>query len=91
LLRSPNYLAAVNGILEKKSYEVIHAYLIWTTIRYFIGHTDVATRKPWEDFVNVLYGIDPCKREDRWKTCIREVDNTLGFLAGEFYVRENFN
>ena len=28
----------------------------------------------------------------RWrKTCIREVDNTLGFLAGEFYVRENFN
>ena len=60
-------------------------------MRYFIGHTNAATRKPWEDFVNVLYGIDPCEQEDRWKTCIREVDNTLGFLAGEFYVRENFN
>jgi len=49
LLRSPNYLAAVNGILEKKSNEVIQAYLTWTTMRYFIGHTDAATR---EDFVN---------------------------------------
>jgi len=59
-------------------------------MRYFIGHTDGATRKPWEEFVNVLYGIDPWEEEDRRKRCVREVDDTLGFLAGAFYVRENF-
>ena len=29
-------------------------------------------------------------KKERWKTCVREMDNILGFLAGEFYVRKQF-
>jgi endothelin-converting enzyme len=59
-------------------------------MRTFIGHTDSKTRKAYEDFAKVLAGIDPNVKKDRWKTCVREMDETLGFLAGEFYVRKTF-
>jgi endothelin-converting enzyme len=59
-------------------------------MRNFISHTSASTRKPWEDFSKILAGIDPYVKKERWKTCVREMDNTLGFLAGEFYVRKQF-
>jgi endothelin-converting enzyme len=90
LLTSPTYLEAVNRLLESTSKEIIQAYLLWTTMRRFLGHTSANVRKPWEDFSQILAGIDPNVRKERWKTCVREMDNTLGFLAGEFYVRRAF-
>ena len=90
LLTSPPYLEAVNNLLEKTPKETIQAYLLWTTIRNFIGHTSASTRKAWEDFSKTLAGIDPNVKKERWKTCVREMDNTIGFLAGEFYVRKTF-
>ena len=90
LLTSPEYLAAVNRLLEKTPKGTIQAYLLWTTMRNFLGHTSASTRKPWEDFSKVLAGIDPNVKKERWKTCVGEMDNTLGFLAGEFYVRKQF-
>jgi len=90
LLTSPAYLEAVNDLLKENTKETIQAYLLWTTMRNFIGHTNAQTRKPWEDFSKTLAGIDPNIKKERWKTCVREIDYTLGFLAGEFYVRETF-
>jgi endothelin-converting enzyme len=90
LLTSPSYLEAVNNLLKKTPKETVQAYLLWTTMRTFIGHTDSKTRKAYEDFAKVLAGIDPNVKKDRWKTCVREMDETLGFLAGEFYVRKTF-
>jgi endothelin-converting enzyme len=90
LLSSPPYLEAVNRLLEKTPKETIQAYLLWTTMRSFLGHTSAGTRKPWEDFSKSLAGIDPNVKKERWKTCVREMDYTLGFLAGEFYVRKKF-
>lgn len=90
LLTSPAYLEAVNRLLEKTPKGTIQAYLLWTTMRSFLGHTSASTRKPWENFSKVLAGIDPNVKKERWKTCVREMDNTLGFLAGEFYVRKRF-
>jgi len=90
LLTSPPYLEAVNRLLEKTPKETIQAYLLWTTMRMYLGHTSTAVRKPWETFSKELGGIDPNVKKERWKTCVREMDNTLGFLAGEFYVRKTF-
>ena len=60
-------------------------------MRYFIGHTNANTRKAWEESSKGLAGIDPNVKKARWKTCVREMDDSLGFLAGEFYVRKKFN
>jgi endothelin-converting enzyme len=60
------------------------------TMLTYLPHTARDIRKPWEDFSKVLVGIDPNVKKDRWKTCVREMDNSLGFLAGEFYVRKRF-
>jgi endothelin-converting enzyme len=90
LLTSPSYLEAVNKLLQKTSKETIQAYFIWTAMRNYISHTSADTRKSWEDFSKTLAGIDPNVKKDRWKTCVREMDNTLGFLAGGFYVRKTF-
>jgi len=90
LLTSPPYLDSVNRLLKQTPKETIQAYLLWTTIRNFIGHTSASTRKAWEDFSKTLAGIDPNVKKERWKTCVREMDNTIGFLAGEFYVRKTF-
>ena len=59
-------------------------------MRRYITHTGLSIRKPYEDFRNVLAGIDPSVKKDRWKPCVREMDGTLGFIAGEFYVRKQF-
>jgi endothelin-converting enzyme len=91
LLTSPTYLESVNRLLGKTPKGTIQAYLLWTTMRGFLGHTSASTRKPWEDFSKVLAGIDPNVKKERWKTCVREMDYTLGFLAGEFYVRKQFS
>ena len=90
LLTSPAYLQAVNHLLKNSTKETIQAYLLWTTMRRYIGHTDAKTRKPMENFSKILAGIDPNVKKERWKTCVREMDYTLGFLAGEFYVRKTF-
>jgi endothelin-converting enzyme len=90
LLTSPSYLEAVNALLKRTPKETIQAYLLWVTIRTFISHTDSKTRKSYEDFSKTLAGIDPNVKKERWKTCVREMDETLGFLAGEFYVRKTF-
>ena len=37
-----------------------------------------------------MAGIDPNVITDRWKTCLLETDSTIGFLAGEFWVRKTF-
>ena len=90
LLTSPPYLETVNRLLRKTPKETIQAYFLWTAMRAYLGHTSASTRKAWEDFSKVLAGIDPNVKKERWKTCVREMDNTLGFLAGEFYVRKTF-
>ena len=90
LLTSPSYLEAVDRLLKKTPKETIQAYLLWTTMRAYIGHTDSKTRKSYENFAKILAGIDPNVKKERWKTCVREMDETLGFLAGEFYVRKTF-
>jgi endothelin-converting enzyme len=68
----------------------VQAYLLWATMRKYLGHTNAKTRKAWEEFSKVLRGIDPNVKKERWKTCVGEMDNILGFLAGEFYVRKTF-
>ena len=60
-------------------------------MRNFLSHTSANTRKPWENFSKVLFGIDPNVKKERWKTCVTEMDKILGFLAGEFYVRQQFS
>lgn len=90
LLTSPAYLESVNTLLQKTPKKTIQAYFLWTAMRSYIGHTSEETRKAWTDFSKILAGIDPNVKLERWKTCVREMDNTLGFLAGEFYVRKTF-
>jgi len=90
LLTSPPYLEAVNTLVSKTPKDILQAYFLWVTIRRYITHTSLATRKPYEDFRKVLAGIDPAVKQDRWKTCVREMDGMLGFIAGEFYVRKQF-
>jgi len=90
LLTSPKYLEAVKNLLDTTPKGTIQAYLLWTTIRSFVAHTGSTVRKPYEDFSKTLAGIDPNVKKERWKTCVREMDQTLGFLAGEFYVRKMF-
>jgi endothelin-converting enzyme len=90
LLTSPEYLQSVHHLLKTTPKGTIQAYLLWTTMRSYLAHTSRDIRKPWEDFSKVLAGIDPNVKKDRWKTCVRELDNTLGFLAGEYYVRKTF-
>jgi len=59
-------------------------------MRKYLTHTSHDIRKPWEDFSKLLAGIDPNVKKERWKTCVGEMDNTVGFLAGAFYVRKTF-
>jgi endothelin-converting enzyme len=90
ILTSPAYLEAIRHLLQNTPKGTIQAYFLWTTMRKYLGHTDAKTRKPWEDFSKVLVGLNPNIKKERWKTCVREMDDTLGFLAGEFYVRRTF-
>ena len=78
IVGSPSYLKAVSSILKSTNVETLQAYFVWKTVQHYAYRVEDDALKPLLRFDNQLKGKDPDATEERWRTCVKVVDNGLG-------------
>ena len=91
---SVKYLSSLNNLIEEKlktdnGKNLLNNYLIWQVIKNF----NMALSKEYRDVDDILQkaltGAEI--REERWRECVTDVDNNLGFALGAQFVNQSFD
>lgn len=91
IVSSPAYMGNMSSIVEDTPEQVVQAYLVWKTVQHFASRVEDPIIEPLRRFLNKLEGKEPDAREERWRTCIRSCDNTMGWSLSKFYVDKAFS
>jgi endothelin-converting enzyme len=91
IVSSPSYLQNLSEIVESTPKAMVQAYLVWKTVQAYASKVEDPVIEPLRRFWNELEGKEPHAREERWRTCIRSCDSTLGWTLSKFYVDEAFS
>jgi endothelin-converting enzyme len=91
IVSSPSYLQNMSKIVDATPKQVVQAFLIWKIIQAYSSRVEDPIIEPLRRFFNRLDGKEPDAKEERWRTCIRSCDNTLGWTLSKFYVDEAFS
>ncbi|KAH8920571.1 zincin [Atractiella rhizophila] len=88
---TPSYFSNATTIISNIDEETLEAYFVWSLVRNYADYLGPSTGlrthvKAWKDG---LRGVDP-KDEDRENTCMDTILSNVGFMVGEFYVKEAF-
>ena len=78
IVGSPSYLKAVASILRSTSAETLQTYFVWKAVQHYAYKIKDNALKPLLGFNNELQGKDRDATEERWRTCVRVVDDGLG-------------
>lgn len=81
IVASPEYLKSLSDILDGEKRETIQAYLVWRIVQSYGSQVESDAVIPLRRFNNKLRGQDPDVKPERWKTCLRVVDNDLRKLT----------
>jgi len=91
---SIKYLVALSDLIKEKlktteGKNTLNNYMIWQLIKNF----NMALSKKYRDIDKILQkalsGTEV--HEERWRVCISDVDNVLGFAIGAQFVNETFH
>lgn len=91
IVHSPSYAGNASEIISTTSADVIQAYFLWTTIQKYAGYLAEPYNAPLRRFNNMLNGRDEETKPKRWETCVRQVDQHLGFILGRWFVAAKYN
>ena len=92
ILTYPPYGESLSKLLDETDADVIEAYLVTRaalTLSPYLG-TSTAAWLAQRSLVEVLSGIKKGVVGDRGEYCIGQVESTLGFAAGRYFVNETF-
>lgn len=90
IVTSPAYVGNVSKLFESENTRTLQAYFTWQVVSSYADALGDEVRAPLRRFGAKLTGADPKAVKPRWKTCLSEIDNSLGFLAGRYYVIDKF-
>ena len=91
IVASPSYLEGVTDILKSTTAEALQAYFVWKAVQTYSYKVEDDALKPLKRFNNKLQGKDLDSEEERWRTCIKVVDNSLGWILSKFFVEKAFS
>lgn len=80
IVESPTYLTSLSTLLQETSVETLLAYFVWKTVQAYANRIKDDALKPLWRFNNQLQGKEPDATEERWRTCVKSMDNDLGAL-----------
>jgi len=91
---SINYLVALSAIVKEKlktteGKNTLNNYMIWQLIKSFNGALSKKYRDVDKILQKALTGTNV--HEERWRMCISDADNVLGFAIGAQFVNETFD
>lgn len=92
ILTYPDFAASLFSILNDTSSDVIEAYLI-TRVALALSPYLGRSTEAWQaqrTLLETLTGIKKGAVGDRSEQCIGQVENSLGFASGRFFVNETF-
>ncbi|KAH7025254.1 endothelin-converting enzyme [Microdochium trichocladiopsis] len=91
LLAFPEFLTKTSNLIADTPKRVLQSYFIWKVIYSYASAIEAPEVKPISRFNNVLSGRDPETKTERWKTCLRHVDGTIGWILSRFYIEAAFS
>lgn len=91
IVTSPDYAANISHLLESETSRTLEAYFTWQVIFSYVDALGETVRAPLRSLNYKLTGLDPKVVKPRWVTCVEEINLSLGFLAGRYYVIDNFS
>jgi len=81
----------VSSILKLTSRKTLHGYMQSRIISTWGGRLHKDYRWPAKVFSNGQAGRDPFAESERWRTCLTEVDNGLGWLLSAAFIERAFS
>ena len=87
----PSYLNSTSHLLKTTKLETIQAYLVWKIVQNYVNAVEDPALKPLLRFNNELRGKDPDASEERWRTCVKSMDQDLSWLLSKFFVDQAFS
>lgn len=91
IVGSPSYMKALSKILNDAPRETVSFFLQWKLIQAHADKVEDDKVAPLRQFKNTLEGKDPQATEERWRKCIRSLDEGLGWSLSRFYVLDSFS
>ncbi|CEG63215.1 hypothetical protein RMATCC62417_00395 [Rhizopus microsporus] len=90
VVTSPHYIGNLTELIQSEPSRNIQAFLMWRAIHAYASALSEPIREPIRQMNAKLVGADPKAVKPRWDVCLDEVDNSIGFLVGRYYVLEKF-
>jgi endothelin-converting enzyme len=81
----------LSSILKATSRKTVHGYMQSRIISSWGSRLHKDYRWPAKIFANQQAGRDPFAESERWRTCLTEVDNGLGWLLSAAFVERAFS
>lgn len=92
VVTSPEFFKRLNELFSRTRDDVVEAYLTWTIVRTYgtsLG-PKASLRRPAEAVKRHALGVDPDTKEDQEMECLAAIDESLGFMAGRYFVQRAF-
>ncbi|KAI9254860.1 hypothetical protein BY458DRAFT_442500 [Sporodiniella umbellata] len=90
IVTSPHYLGNVSRLMREESSEDLEGFLVWKAVHAYASALGEPIRGPIRRLSAKLIGADPKTIRPRWDTCLDEVNQSVGFLVGRYYVLDKF-
>lgn len=94
IVYSVQYLSSLTDLIQDKlktdnGKNLLNNYLIWQVIKNFNMALSKEYREVDDILQKALTGAEI--REERWRECVTDVDNNLGFALGAQFVNQSFD
>lgn len=90
IVSSPEYLEKLNALIKDTPAMTLQNYFAWRLIKTLSSGLAVELRKPMQTLKAALQGVSTDLVTPRWETCIDVVDNSLGAMAGHYFIEKMF-
>lgn len=89
IVSSPEYIEKVNAIIQDTPRDVVQAYFIWKLVYALSSKVDQGSVTPIVELKDMLQGTKA--QPERWRTCVRTMDQDLGWILGRFFIEKAFS
>ncbi|KAM4704519.1 endothelin-converting enzyme 1 isoform 2-T3 [Rhinophrynus dorsalis] len=83
------YLIDVSALINSTEKRILNNYMMWNLVRKASSFLDQRFQDAEEKFMEVMYGTKKTCLP-RWKFCVSDTDNNLGFALGTMFVKATF-
>ncbi|RJE21177.1 endothelin-converting enzyme [Aspergillus sclerotialis] len=88
---SPSYMKSLSEILSQTPRETVQLFLKWKIIQSWVNVIEDPKVEALRRFNNKVAGKQPDAKEDRWRTCVKRLDNNLSWILSRFYILDAFS